>query len=157
MGQDNLIEKSDFWEYDPVTDTWIQKADFADTAPYGAVGFSIGDKGYAGTGYSESAGFVSFNYFWQYDPAVDTWTQKADFGGTPRFDAVGFSIGNKGYIGSGSDTKDFWEYTPQISSCSVPQNLSVAGIAFSSARLTWDSGGDAASYVVSYRVAGTSP
>ena len=45
----------------------------------------------------------------------NTWTQKADFGGTARNAAVGFSIGSKGYIGTGYDgsyCKDFWEYDP---------------------------------------------
>jgi hypothetical protein len=32
---------------------------------------------------------------------ADTWTQKADVGGEAREFAVGFSIGNKGYIGTG--------------------------------------------------------
>jgi hypothetical protein len=43
---------------------------------------------------------------------ADSWTQKDDFGGTVRSNAVGFSIGGKGYIGTGSDgsfCKDFWE------------------------------------------------
>src|SRR5437870_3256137 len=50
--------------------------------------------------------------------AQNTWTQKADFGGVARQVAAGFSIGSKGYIGTGlSQTqigyqKDFWEYTP---------------------------------------------
>ena len=49
--------------------------------------------------------------------AQDTWTQKADFGGTARvWKPVGFSIGSKGYVGTGSDvnwqSKDFWEYDP---------------------------------------------
>ena len=35
--------------------------------------------------------------------ADNTWTQKADFGWSPRWGAVGFSIGNKGYIGMGWD------------------------------------------------------
>ena len=63
-----------------------------------AVGFSIGSKGYIGTGLPIS-GFVKD--FWEYDPATNTWTQKADFGGTARHSAVGFSIGSKGYIGTG--------------------------------------------------------
>ena len=58
-----------------------------------------------------------FKDFWEYDPATNAWTQKADFGGTARDGAVGFSIGSKGYIGTGYDgtgsTKDFWEYTPE--------------------------------------------
>ncbi|MES2284570.1 MAG: kelch repeat-containing protein [Bacteroidota bacterium] len=42
-----------------------------------------------------------------------TWTQKATFPGTARFDAMSFSIGKKGYIvgGIGSGLlQDFWEY-----------------------------------------------
>ena len=47
--------------------------------------------------------------------AQDTWTQKADFGGTARNKAAGFSIGSTGYIGTGDDgvlKKDFWKYDP---------------------------------------------
>ncbi len=77
-----------------------------------AVGFSIGSKGYIGTGNDGSY----TKDFWEYDPAANTWTQKADFGGTARYCAVGFSIGSKGYIGTGCDgssyTEDFWEYDP---------------------------------------------
>ena len=57
----------------------------------------------------------SFNLFAQ----CDTWIQKANFGGIARMGAVGFSIGDKGYIGTGETsgvvyTKDFWEYDPAI-------------------------------------------
>ncbi|MBN1471780.1 MAG: hypothetical protein JW925_08355, partial [Syntrophaceae bacterium] len=47
--------------------------------------------------------------FWEYDPGANTWTQKANFGGTNGF--TGFSFGGKGYLGLGSDI-DFWEYNP---------------------------------------------
>jgi hypothetical protein len=45
------------------------------------------------------------------------WVQKKDFAGAPRRCAVGLSIGNKGYVGTGgyansSDTQDFWEFKP---------------------------------------------
>ncbi len=59
-------------------DTWVQKADFGGTPRAEAVGFSIGNKGYIGTGNGEGG---EGKDFWQYDPATDTWTQKADFGG----------------------------------------------------------------------------
>ena len=57
--------------------------------------------------------FLSLSGFGQ-----NVWTQKSDVGGLTRRNAVGFSIGSKGYIGLGySDTtasmlKDFWEYSP---------------------------------------------
>jgi N-acetylneuraminic acid mutarotase len=84
---------------------------------HGAVSFSIGTKGYLGTGYGYVKNVNAYKKdFWEYNPATDSWTQKADFGGTARWCAVGFSIGTKGYIGTGSigneKTKDFWEYNP---------------------------------------------
>ena len=96
-------------------DTWTQKVNFGGTARYSAVGFSIGSRGYIGTGYDGSAFKKDF---WEYNPLTNAWTQKADFGGTARYSAVGFSIGSRGYIGTGRDnsspvvTKDFWEYNP---------------------------------------------
>lgn len=78
--------------------TWTEKAIFSGGGRRGAVGFSIGNKGYIGTGYSG----VSYKTdFWEYDPILDSWTQKADFGGGARYHATGFSIGNMGYIGTG--------------------------------------------------------
>lgn len=53
---------------------WAQKTNFGGTARWGAVGFSIGNKGYIGTG---GEGSVPKNDFWEYDPTTDTWTQKA--------------------------------------------------------------------------------
>ena len=97
-----------------VSNTWCRQLDFNAGARTEAVGFSIGNKGYIGTGIDFTAG--QHNDFWEFDPALNEWTQKADFGGIPRFDAVGFSIGNKGYIGTGyigtAYLKDFWEYNP---------------------------------------------
>ena len=57
----------------------------------GAVGFSIGTKGYFGTGSIGSW----VNDFYEWDQASNTWNQKANFGGTTRYVAVGFSIGTK--------------------------------------------------------------
>ncbi|PZF72675.1 Kelch repeat-containing protein [Taibaiella soli] len=108
----------DVWEYDSQTGTWSQKADFTGTGRDAAVGFSIGNKGYVGTGKDGNGGTSDFL---QYDQATNSWTQKASFPGDPRTDAVGFSIGNKGYIGTGTYpfsgnynglTNDFWEYNP---------------------------------------------
>jgi N-acetylneuraminic acid mutarotase len=49
--------------------------------------------------------------------AQNTWTKKADFGGTARWGAVGFSIGSNGYVGTGTDDavngrRDFWKFDP---------------------------------------------
>lgn len=98
----------DFWEYDQATNAWLQKA-YLNTGREHAVGFSIGNKGYIGTGGTPEAAVD----FWEWNQATNTWAQKANFAGPPRVDAVAFSIGNKGYIGTGSHTweyNDFWEW-----------------------------------------------
>ena len=92
-------------------DAWTQKANFNGGTRWNSVGFSIGDKGYIGTGYD---GATDYKDFWEYDLSSNTWSQKANFGGLPRRAAIGFAIGNKGYIGTGfngtSGYNDFWEY-----------------------------------------------
>jgi len=99
--------------------TWTQKSDVGGTARLAGVGFSIGGKGYIGTG--DSHGYGRKKDFWEYDPSTNAWTQKADFGGKERYMAVGFSIGSKGYIGTGLDgfgfyKNDFWEFDPVTNS-----------------------------------------
>lgn len=109
---------SDFWEWDPATNQWTQRASFPGSARGNLAGFAIGTKGYAGTGaYPTSlTEYEVFNDFYEYDPSTNTWAVKSDFPGAPRYDAVGFSIGNKGYIGLGYDAtsnySDFYEYDP---------------------------------------------
>lgn len=108
--------EKDFWEYDPVTNIWTKKADYPQGPTSGAVGFSIGNVGYLGTGEAGGLGGARIKYFYEYNPLTDQWTQKADFGGTGRANAVAFSLLDKGYIGTGGATngctKDFWEYNP---------------------------------------------
>jgi len=60
------------------------------------------------------------NDFWEWDgdtasPTYNTWVQKANFGGVARYGSIGFSIGDKGYVGVGRDgalvyKQDFWEW-----------------------------------------------
>lgn len=92
---------------------WVPRAAFGGIARQYAVGFSINNKGYIGTGWDMSS---YRDDFWEYDPATNSWLQRANFGGGARILAVGFAIGSKGYIGTGQDfvgrLNDFWEYTP---------------------------------------------
>ncbi|HEY6976611.1 MAG TPA: kelch repeat-containing protein [Chitinophagaceae bacterium] len=118
----HINRRSDFWEYDPVTNKWSRKANFGGTARYEAQGFAIGTKGYIGTGTDWNDPVGDTRDFWEYNPATNKWTRKADFGGFARHFATAFSIGNKGYLGIGVwvnydrdeyDLKnDFWEYNP---------------------------------------------
>ena len=54
------------------------------------------------------------NDLWEWDPATDVWTRKADFPRPGRYGAAAFVIGDRGYIGTGNTSvdvvNDFWEY-----------------------------------------------
>ena len=106
---------TDFWEYDPLTDQWTQKANFPGPGRYTAIAMEISGKGYAGTGWKQfNSPFLSD--WWEYNPVTNNWSQKANFGGGIRRSAMGFSLLGKGYLGLGEDQnnvlKDFWEYDP---------------------------------------------
>ena len=92
---------------------WVKDSEF-DGLPRGnAVAFTIGDKAYYGTGYSEDEEY--FNDFWELQPE-GYWVRKADFPGTARSNAVSFVANGKGYVGTGYDGEkkcnDFYSYDP---------------------------------------------
>lgn len=107
------VPLNDLWEYDPAANTWTQKANLP-AGKCGACSFAIGNTGYIGTGQGTASGPGGGNTtdFYAYDPLTNTWTQVASFGGSARRHAVAFAIGTKGYAGTGSGTKDFWEFDP---------------------------------------------
>jgi hypothetical protein len=114
-GYDGSTLYKDFWEWDQATNVWTQKVDFGGIGRDEAIGFSIGTKGYIGMGsYFNGSIWTSLKDFWEWNQTTNVWTQKANFGGTARSGAIGFSIGTKGYIGTGLDstnaTQDFWEW-----------------------------------------------
>lgn len=107
----NPTYKYDLWEYDKLTDSWLQKATFPGLGRHWATGFSIGNSGYIGIGNSELTGSPCSD-FWEYDLNSDSWIQRADYGGGNRTSAIGFSIGSYGYIGTGTGptNQTFWKF-----------------------------------------------
>jgi N-acetylneuraminic acid mutarotase len=117
----------DFWVYDPnlaesadSLKAWTRLRDIANTSSgtyddgytnivrkFGA-GFVIkassggntADKGYITLGENGSALQIT----WEYDFATDLWTEKTPYEGSPRSGAVGFTIGNRGFVGTGLGT-----------------------------------------------------
>lgn len=114
----------DLWQYDAVNDLWVQKADMPGSVRRDAISFTIGNKGYVGTGLDNDESFAGnkLKDFWEYDPATNNWTQKADFpgsGGLGIYFSTGFSIDSKGYIcggkvGPNTYSNQLWEYKPTI-------------------------------------------
>jgi N-acetylneuraminic acid mutarotase len=95
---------SELWEYNPTDDNWSRKANFPGVNRNGGAAFSIGNKGYFGTGeIYDTYGYISYTSdFWEYDADTDNWTRKSDFPGSERKWSFGFSLGSNGYIGGGS-------------------------------------------------------
>ena len=89
---------SDFYQYDPSTDTWTQIADFGGGPRTNAIAFSIGEYGYVGTGLNADDEQADF---WKYDPVEDSWTELPDWGKDKRQGAFAFVVGDKAYVGGG--------------------------------------------------------
>jgi N-acetylneuraminic acid mutarotase len=101
----------DVWELEPVSNTWIRRADFPGVARKDAVSVVIGDKAYVGLG----SNGTYLNDWWEYNPQTDSWTQKANFFGGGRAMASAISVGGSAYVGFGFDgayKSDMWQYNP---------------------------------------------
>ncbi|HNW70240.1 MAG TPA: kelch repeat-containing protein [Bacteroidales bacterium] len=104
---------NDVWEYNPATDTWLQKNNFPGPGRHDAFAFSFAGKGYICFGQDDNQ--VRLNDLWEYNPSTDNWTQKANFPGTARSGGIQFGFQRFGYIGLGRDDNDvslgdIWRY-----------------------------------------------
>lgn len=111
-GTDGSFNYRDCWEFNPLTDTWTQKANFGGAARSYPSAFALNGEGYVGLG--AATGY--FFDLWRYTPGSNTWTRRADFPGGGRSAAVGFAIGPFGYVATGYNGsavfRDLWEYNP---------------------------------------------
>jgi hypothetical protein len=118
------------WRFQPPTlvdgkGGWVERKAFPGTARIDAVGFTIENFGFVGTGYD---GDSLRSDFWMYNPYINNWEKRADFIGLPRREAVGGGLyfgkvfgydEYRGYIGTGliNDTGNpytgtFYHYLP---------------------------------------------
>ncbi|MBB78488.1 MAG: galactose oxidase [Crocinitomicaceae bacterium] len=107
---------NDFWEYDPTTNSWDQKANYPGGFGFGvyfATGFSIGSKGYVCCGKLGPNNYI--DQLWEYKPSTDQWAQLPDFPGGVRYQLSSFVIGYNAYVGLGTDQdayrKDIWAFS----------------------------------------------
>ncbi len=109
-----IVNYRDIWEYDPSTDTWTQKADFAGGERYHCTAFSIGNYGYVGMGHDSLDQYRTD--MWRFDPVANTWTAISNFPGEERRGAAAFVINGIAFVGTGQATSgykdDFFKYDP---------------------------------------------
>jgi N-acetylneuraminic acid mutarotase len=126
----------DWWEYDPATNSWSQKADYLGGICYHATGFVMNDLGYVGTGRISPSGSTLVQNFYKYDAVTNTWVEINSFPGVGRRGAVSFVIGEYAYVGSGESNfgvvGSFYRFDPanetwsSVASLPIPRTSSVA-------------------------------
>jgi len=119
-GYDGVNDKKDFWKYDPTNDSWTELFGFGGNKRRDGITFRIQNKVYMGTGKSNGVNLVDF---WNFDLTTEVWTKLRDLSinsdddntedySILRSNAVGFALGNYGYVCLGTPNVTTWEYNP---------------------------------------------
>lgn len=113
------VDSHDFYEFFPVTESFIEREDFPGVKRGLPAAFSINDRLYMGLGRFMESGYQDrdpISHFWSYDVNLDQWEQIASF---PQYgersDLSVFVIDGEAYLGNGASTtgdEDFWKYSP---------------------------------------------
>ena len=118
-GLDEFGFKRKMYSYNPYQDDWDDEESIGgfngDGLERGSLtAFSIGTKGYVCFGQGETVPYM--DDLWEYDRATGAWSQKANFTGGARKQAVAFVINAIAYVGTGQSAtglkKDFYKYDP---------------------------------------------
>lgn len=96
---------------------WIQKSSFGGVGRHRSTGCATSHRGYMGLGHHNGAGVdISFKDWWEYDPASDTWTQRANFP-VNTHGALAFVVDNCPVVGGGSGlSTQFYKFDPNTNS-----------------------------------------
>ncbi len=91
---------------------WRSMTDLSSGRDFAAT-FVIGQNAYMCCG--NSGNVTAVKDCWQYDPATDSWTQMADYGGNARWGVANFVVGDRAWLGTGRDGaantyQDFYMY-----------------------------------------------
>jgi N-acetylneuraminic acid mutarotase len=108
-GNNNNEMLQDLWMYDPNSNAWAEKTkiynaseesfddDWGSIPRQNGVTFNMNNKVYLTSGENGSITSVT----WEYDPSVDSWSQKTAFEGSGRTGALAFTLGNRGFVLTG--------------------------------------------------------
>jgi hypothetical protein len=118
----SVTSGSNFYEYDPATNTWTAKASYPAAPRQIGTMFTIANKVYFGLGSSTPfAGGTptADDTFYEYDPGTNSWQRIADYPDPQsygaRLGASAFVINNTGYVGCGATNTGmvaFFAYSP---------------------------------------------
>jgi N-acetylneuraminic acid mutarotase len=111
--------KAPIGSWDSAYGVWTQVQSFPGQARSNAVGFSIGNTGYLGSGLAND-GATALADFYAYNPGANTWSPidslHNDTSSFARYDAVAFSFDTTAYVLTGTNSfyyfGDVWRYSP---------------------------------------------
>ncbi|MDO9153456.1 MAG: hypothetical protein Q7U47_07085 [Paludibacter sp.] len=117
-GYRTFMEK-DWWEYFPVTDSWIQRKSMPDSGRVNSISISVSDRIFVSTGRyfagNLTGGHVKSDII-EYDTERNVWYERGNIKASGRENAIAFTLNGKGYIGFGeNDTEilnDLWSFEP---------------------------------------------
>ncbi|MFM6964557.1 MAG: T9SS type A sorting domain-containing protein, partial [Sphingomonadales bacterium] len=107
------IYSSQFWEYKPGNNQWIQRANFPGGVRYQMLSFVIGAKAYVGMGTDQN---IYKKDVYCYDPGANSWQPIAPFPAYERASASTFTLEERGFICLGTNgglLADLVEYYPK--------------------------------------------
>lgn len=104
---------SDFYEYDPTTDSWTTLPNFPGSARSYAYGAVSDGKAYVGFGLGPGGSYL--DDLWEYDPLTENWVELSSCPCTGRVHPTFVIEDQKIFLGLGGDNitgnlKDWWEY-----------------------------------------------
>ncbi len=102
----NTYNLRDWWEYRPATGEWRERCAMPDRGRVNGTAICLDGRVLVTGGrafHGELTGGGVIGEVLEYDPEGDTWYRAGDLPGGGRENAVGFTIGNCGYIGLGED------------------------------------------------------
>lgn len=122
------------YEYNISNGAWTAKGLFPGLSRMDGTIVVVGAKIYFGLGIRfESATVIYMNDWWEYDPATDQWTPKANFPAAARIRTTAFAASSKAYVVGGYDwaadnyLKQTWQYDPATNGWEQKANFPGAG------------------------------
>jgi len=140
---------TDFYSYDPTTNSWSKISDLPGPARKGAVAFTVNNTGYVGTGVSiDTTGVTnSLGDFYAFNAASNTWKPVSGYPGAKVDGAFAFVLNGQAFVGGGQSngqlSTQLYTYNP------------TADVWYRKARLDSNLSGVSRSYGVAFALNGT--
>lgn len=117
---------NDLWQYNPVSNSWIQKASKPGIGLSGASCFVLNGKAYIIGG--NNGNTTIYNEVWEYTIANDSWVQKSNFPASGSWRASAIDYNNTGYLIFGKDSlgtynRNLYQYYPQSDTWTILSNF----------------------------------